>query len=111
MLGRPLRRSLPHHWVLQVCFSLLYPHLLQLVNNPLCRPFRRDVERVNKQGDRAAAHTLSGEVLEYHLEELPERRALALYLFIAGWTSLKDALQVCACLTEVIDKDHSDKGV
>lgn len=73
------------------CFSLLYRYLLELANSPFCRLFRRDVERVDKQDDRAAARTLSGEVLECLMKELPECCALVLYLFVVG--ELIDAWQ------------------
>lgn len=41
------------------CFGMLYRHL-QLASGPFARLFRRNVERVEKQDDRAAARTFSG---------------------------------------------------
>ncbi|KAI0026467.1 hypothetical protein K488DRAFT_66592, partial [Vararia minispora EC-137] len=51
----------------------------------------RDVERVDKQDDRAAARLFSSETLDCLLHNFPDQRALAIYLFVLG--ELVDAWQ------------------
>ncbi|KZV93280.1 hypothetical protein EXIGLDRAFT_574013, partial [Exidia glandulosa HHB12029] len=53
----------------------------------------RDVEKVDRQDDRAAARLLSSDVLAYHLGRYPHRHGVALYLFFMG--ELFDAWQNC----------------
>ncbi|KAH9935430.1 uncharacterized protein B0H18DRAFT_1082220 [Fomitopsis serialis] len=46
--------------------------------------FRRNVEKVDKQDDRAAARFFSAEALSQHLQLFPERVALSTYMFVLG---------------------------
>ncbi|KAI0067574.1 hypothetical protein BV25DRAFT_1876116 [Artomyces pyxidatus] len=60
-------------------------------DHPLGPLFRRDVDRVDKQDDRAAARLLSAEALDFNLRFHPEYTSLSVYLFIMG--ELVDAWQ------------------
>ncbi|KZV91812.1 hypothetical protein EXIGLDRAFT_587174, partial [Exidia glandulosa HHB12029] len=51
----------------------------------------RDVEKVDRQDDRAAARLFSAEALQHHCTRFPERSGVALYLFFLG--GLFDAWQ------------------
>jgi hypothetical protein len=63
-----------------------------LAENPQGPLFKRDVEHVNKQDDRAAARSLSAEALDCALKYYPQSaEGLAVYLFILG--ELYDAWQ------------------
>ncbi|KAJ3979174.1 hypothetical protein F5890DRAFT_1421718 [Lentinula detonsa] len=68
----------------------LYRHMLQLVaqQGPL---FWRDVRKMDKQDDRAAARWFSAAVLEWLVNHHPEHRATIIFLFIFG--ELIDAYQ------------------
>ncbi|VDC00173.1 unnamed protein product [Peniophora sp. CBMAI 1063] len=58
--------------------------LLMLVNVATSPLYLRDVERVDKQDDRAAARLFSAEALDCLLLNFPEHRAMAVYLFVLG---------------------------
>lgn len=72
-------------------FPMFYHMLLDLANHPLSCLFRRDVERVDKQDDRAAARLFSGETLHCLSTHFPGHRALIVYIFVIG--ELIDAWQ------------------
>lgn len=65
-----------------------YPmHFAQLRNvamNPRSPLQTRDVINVDKQHDGAAARLLSGETLEFLIDEFPTYRGLATYIFVLG---------------------------
>ena len=72
-------------------FPMFFQMLLDIVNHPSSPLFHRDVERVDKQDDRAAAHLLSSETLDFILTHHPGRAGLLCYLFVLG--ELIDAWQ------------------
>ncbi|KAF5370922.1 hypothetical protein D9615_009812 [Tricholomella constricta] len=53
--------------------------------------FVRDVERLDRQDDRAASRTFSAKMLDDHITRSPSQRALTVYLFVLG--ELVDAWQ------------------
>ncbi|KAF8956013.1 hypothetical protein BDZ97DRAFT_1672397 [Flammula alnicola] len=53
--------------------------------------YSRDVEKLDRQDDRAAARLFSGRTLEFALENLPDELGLIIYLFVFG--ELIDAYQ------------------
>ncbi|KAH7910134.1 hypothetical protein BJ138DRAFT_1114345 [Hygrophoropsis aurantiaca] len=72
-------------------FPMYYKMLFDITDHPLGPLFRRDVERVDKQDDRAAARLFSAENIEFSLRHFPTRPALSIYLFALG--ELVDAWQ------------------
>lgn len=70
-----------------LCYFMLLA-LAHVVSSPL---YLRDVERVDKQDDRAAARLFSAEALDCLLKNFPEHRTMAVYLFVLG--ELGDAWQ------------------
>ena len=72
-------------------FPVYFQMLLDIVNHPSSPLFRRDVERVDKQDDRAAARLLSSETLDFILTYHSDRAGLLCYLFVLG--ELIDAWQ------------------
>ncbi|KAH7929600.1 hypothetical protein BV22DRAFT_1029216 [Leucogyrophana mollusca] len=72
-------------------FPVYYKMLLDMAEHALGPLFRRDVERVDRQDDRAAARLFSAEALDFNIKHFPERPALSAYLFILG--ELVDAWQ------------------
>jgi len=72
-------------------FPMFFQMLLDIINHPSSPLFCRDVERVDKQDDRAAARLLSSETLEFILTHHPDRAGLSCYLFVLG--ELIDAWQ------------------
>ncbi|KAI0060330.1 hypothetical protein BV25DRAFT_977826 [Artomyces pyxidatus] len=72
-------------------FPIYFKMLRDFAEHPLGPLFRRDVEHVDKQDDRAAARLFSAEALDFHLLHFPQQHALSTYLFIFG--DLLDAWQ------------------
>lgn len=72
-------------------FTVLYSYLRDIAENTIGPLFRRDVERVDKQDDRAASRTFSSAVLSFIHRFFPERHGLSVYLFVVG--ELVDAWQ------------------
>ncbi|EJD35366.1 hypothetical protein AURDEDRAFT_75363, partial [Auricularia subglabra TFB-10046 SS5] len=72
-------------------YPLLYTHLHELALLPGSPLFNRDVIKVDRQEDRAAARLFSSELLDHHVTHFPERRGLSVYLFFIG--GLFDAWQ------------------
>ncbi|KZV67782.1 hypothetical protein PENSPDRAFT_610974 [Peniophora sp. CONT] len=72
-------------------FCLHFGQLLALAEHSRSPLYLRDVHKVDKQDDRAAARLLSSEALDCLMQNFPEHRALAVYLFVMG--ELVDAWQ------------------
>ncbi|KAK7691172.1 hypothetical protein QCA50_006275 [Cerrena zonata] len=72
-------------------FVMIYSMVRDLAAHALGPLFRRDVERVDKQDDRAAARLLAGETLDFHIKTFPQQTGLSVYLFVLG--ELIDAWQ------------------
>ncbi|KAH9945584.1 hypothetical protein B0H21DRAFT_709290 [Amylocystis lapponica] len=70
------------------CF---FAQLREFAMDRLAPLFHRDVEKVDKQDDRAAARLFSGHALSHHLSIFPRRIGLSIYLFVLG--ELFDAWQ------------------
>ncbi|KAJ7683601.1 hypothetical protein B0H17DRAFT_1137725 [Mycena rosella] len=79
------------HILIIAFFVILYAHLRELVLNIAGPLFTRDVEKVDKQDDRAAAWVFSATTLEFLLKHHPDHVGLAVYLFVLG--ELVDAWQ------------------
>jgi hypothetical protein len=65
-------------------FVILYAQIRELAANIAGPLFTRDVEKVDKQDDRAAARMLSGNTLEFQLKHYPGQTGLSVYLFVFG---------------------------
>ncbi|KAJ7736423.1 hypothetical protein B0H16DRAFT_1730764 [Mycena metata] len=72
-------------------FVILYAHLREIAMNIAGPLFTRDVEKVDKQDDRAAARVFSASTLEFLFKYHPDHVGLAVYLFVLG--ELVDAWQ------------------
>lgn len=72
-------------------FTMIYSMVRDLAAHTLGPLFRRDIENVDKQDDRAAARLLAGETLDFHLKTFPQQTGLSVYLFALG--ELIDAWQ------------------
>lgn len=72
-------------------FPILYKHLRDLAFNTDSPLYRRDVEKTDKQDDRAAARVQSSDTLHYLLKSNPDGFGTAIFLFIGG--ELTDAVQ------------------
>lgn len=72
-------------------FPCFYYQLLEFAKHPLGPLFNRDVEKVDRQDDRAAARLFSAESLNFHLTQYPDQVGLSVYLFVMG--ELIDAWQ------------------
>ncbi|KAJ7355749.1 hypothetical protein DFH08DRAFT_772956 [Mycena albidolilacea] len=72
-------------------FVILFAHLRELAFNIAGPLYTRDVEKVDKQDDRAAARVFSASTLEFLLKYHPDHVGLAVYLFVLG--ELVDAWQ------------------
>ncbi|KAH7924394.1 hypothetical protein BV22DRAFT_1195934 [Leucogyrophana mollusca] len=72
-------------------FPIYFQMLLDIANHALGPLFRRDVDRVDKQDDRAAARLFAAETLDCTIKHFADRPALSVYLFILG--ELVDAWQ------------------
>lgn len=72
-------------------FAIIYSMVRDLAAHALGPLFHRDVERVDKQDDQAAARLLAGETLDFHLKTFPQQAGLSIYLFVFG--ELVDAWQ------------------
>ncbi|KAH9933100.1 hypothetical protein B0H21DRAFT_835847 [Amylocystis lapponica] len=68
-----------------------FAQLREFAMNALAPLFHHDVEKVDKQDDRAAARLFSSPTLSQHLSIYPHRTGLSIYLFILG--ELIDAWQ------------------
>ncbi|KAJ2915314.1 hypothetical protein MD484_g5089, partial [Candolleomyces efflorescens] len=71
--------------------TLYYEQLREAAANSSGPLFVRDVERLDRQDDRAAARAFSAAMLDFHLRTYPHQRALSVYLFVLG--ELVDAWQ------------------
>ncbi|KAI0026479.1 hypothetical protein K488DRAFT_92498 [Vararia minispora EC-137] len=70
----------------------IYPSMLcDFADHALGPLFTRDVHRVDKQDDRAAARLFSANALSFHLQFHEDQPALSIYLFVLG--ELLDAWQ------------------
>ena len=72
-------------------FTAFFALLRELDTNIAGPLFARDVERVDRQDDRAAARTFSAKSLDFQMDEQPDQRGLSIYLFVLG--ELVDAWQ------------------
>jgi hypothetical protein len=72
-------------------FAMFFSHLRDIDEHPIGPLFRRDVEKVDKQDDRAASRTFSASVIDFLCRFFPERQGLSAYLFVIG--ELVDAWQ------------------
>ncbi|KAJ6580890.1 hypothetical protein B0H19DRAFT_1112801 [Mycena capillaripes] len=72
-------------------FVILFAHLRELAFNIAGPLYTRDVEKVDKQDDRAAARVFSASTLEFLLKYHPDHVGLTVYLFVLG--ELVDAWQ------------------
>lgn len=63
---------------------LLYSQLFEIANEPSGPLMIRDVERLDRQDDRAAARLLSSAVLKHIAERHRDWVGLAVYLFVVG---------------------------
>ncbi|KAJ6504529.1 hypothetical protein DFH09DRAFT_943717 [Mycena vulgaris] len=72
-------------------FMVLYTYIRDLAMNAAGPLYRRDVEKVDKQDDRAAARLFSGNTLEFQLNTYPGQHGVSIYLFVLG--ELVDAWQ------------------
>ncbi|KAI0027281.1 hypothetical protein K488DRAFT_62043 [Vararia minispora EC-137] len=70
----------------------IYPSMLcDFADHPRGPLFARDVHRVDKQDDRAAARLFSANALDFHLQWHEDQPALSIYIFVLG--ELVDAWQ------------------
>lgn len=65
-------------------FPCFYQQLLDFTTHPLGPLFARDVERVDRQDDRAAARLFSAESLTFHMSNHQSQVGLSVYLFVIG---------------------------
>lgn len=65
-------------------FPCYYQQLLDFSKHALGTLFARDVEKVDRQDDRAAARLFSAESLKFHLTHYPDQAGLSAYLFVMG---------------------------
>ncbi|KAJ6524888.1 hypothetical protein DFH09DRAFT_1372073 [Mycena vulgaris] len=74
-----------------VFFAVFFSMLRELAANIAGPLFTRDVEKVDKQDDRAAARMFSATTLQFQLKNYPGQTGLSVYLFVLG--ELIDAWQ------------------
>ncbi|KAF7967550.1 hypothetical protein HWV62_33948 [Athelia sp. TMB] len=84
-------------------FTAFFAHLRDIAEHVLGSLFRRDVEKLDRQDDRAASRTLSSATLGFLGQHFPQRRSLATYLFIMGelinmWQNQSIGRLECACM-------------
>lgn len=72
-------------------FACFFQQLLNFSKHALGPLFARDVEKVDRQDDRAAARLFSGESQNFHMTHYPQQIGLSVYLFVVG--ELVDAWQ------------------
>ena len=72
-------------------FPCFYQQLLDFTTHPLGPLFARDVEKVDRQDDRAAARLFSAESPNFHTSHHQSQVGLSVYLFVIG--ELVDAWQ------------------
>ncbi|KAJ7780986.1 hypothetical protein B0H16DRAFT_1496749 [Mycena metata] len=65
-------------------FVVMYSHIRDLAANIAGPLFTRDVEKVDKQDDRAAARMFSGNTLDFQLKNYPGQTGVSVYLFVLG---------------------------
>ena len=65
-------------------FTAFFVPLGELATNIAGPLFARDVERLDRQDDRAAARTFSAKSLDFQMEEQPDQHGLSIYLFVLG---------------------------
>lgn len=65
-------------------FAFYFAQLHEFALNSLSPLFHRDVEKSDKQDDRAASRLFSAKALERHFTLFPDRLGLSVYLFILG---------------------------
>ncbi|KAL0067261.1 hypothetical protein AAF712_005657 [Marasmius tenuissimus] len=71
-----------------ICYEQIRNIALDTNFSPL---YKRNMEKIDHQDDRAAARLFSASTLEYVLEQMPDSLALAIFLFVFG--ELIDAYQ------------------
>jgi len=71
--------------------AAFFAQLRELAINAAGPLFTRDVERLDRQDDRAAARTFSASALDFQMQEYSDQRGLSVYLFVLG--ELVDAWQ------------------
>lgn len=72
-------------------WTIYFAQLREFVMTRLVPLFQRDVVKVDKQDDRAAAQLFSAQALQHHLDLFPSHPALSIYLFVLS--KLIDAWQ------------------
>lgn len=72
-------------------FAAFFSQLRDLAANALSPLFVRDVEKVDRQDDRAAARLFSADSISFHSKNYKDQPALSVYLFVLG--ELVDAWQ------------------
>jgi hypothetical protein len=72
-------------------FTMFFSHLQDIAEHPLGPLFHHDVEKVDRQDDRAALRTFSASVIDFLHRFTPEQQGLSAYLFVIG--ELVDAWQ------------------
>ncbi|KAJ6585790.1 hypothetical protein B0H19DRAFT_926943 [Mycena capillaripes] len=65
-------------------FTVLYEQIWKVADNPASPLYASDVQKVDKQDDRAAARLFSGKTLEFQLENFPDHTGPSIYLFVIG---------------------------
>lgn len=70
---------------------LHYEQLLRVADHPEGPLFKRDIDRVDRQDDAAAARTFSPAALDFQVKTFHKHRAMIVYTFIVG--ELVDAWQ------------------
>ncbi|KAF8803503.1 hypothetical protein BYT27DRAFT_7259964 [Phlegmacium glaucopus] len=72
-------------------FAAFFAQLRELAINATGPLFTRDIEKLDRQDDRAAARTFSASALNFQMKEYHDQRGLSVYLFVLG--ELVDAWQ------------------
>ena len=72
-------------------FPTFFAQLRELAINAAGPLFARDVDRLDRQDDRAAARAFSASTLDFQMKQYPDQRGLSVYLFVLG--ELVDAWQ------------------
>lgn len=65
-------------------FACYYQQLLEFAEHALGTLFMRDVEKVDRQDDRAAARLFSAETLYFHMTNFADQIGLSEFLFVVG---------------------------
>ncbi|KAJ7173525.1 hypothetical protein C8R46DRAFT_1255776 [Mycena filopes] len=65
-------------------FPVLYSQIWKVAENSASPIYSSDVQKVDKQDDRAAARLFSGNTFDFQLKTYPEHIGPSLYLFVLG---------------------------